>query len=124
MIPTSVFVIESHGLCVAHLGLLGHVLEPRTLAMIGRIDVLLTPIDRRVTQSFAEIIQNIKVINPKVVVPMHYNAEATVESFLSAAKAYFPVRRPATGTYLARKSSLPENTEIHFLVPPEFGYGF
>jgi L-ascorbate metabolism protein UlaG (beta-lactamase superfamily) len=121
--PTSIFVIQSHGICIAHLGLIGHVIEPPMLARIGRIDKLLTPIDQRVTQSFEEIIHNIKAINPKIVVPMHYNSEDTVEGFLHAAKAFFPVRRPQTGTLIAEKSRLPGKTEIYFLLPPFFSRG-
>ncbi len=121
---TSVFVVESQGLCVAHLGLIGHVLEPRTLARIGRIDVMMTPIDLRVTQSFEEIIKNIQGINPKLVIPMHYNARAKVEGFLDEAKDFFPIRRPGTGTYVVRKSTLPKKTEILYLVPPFFSQGF
>ncbi len=121
--PTSIFVIESHGICIAHLGLLGHVIAPPLAARMGRIDILLTPIDQRVTQSFEEIIHNIRVVNPKIVVPMHYNSEATVAGFLSVAKKFFPVTRPATSTYLANKSTLPKKTEIHFLLPPFFSQG-
>jgi hypothetical protein len=121
--PTSIFVIESHGICIAHLGLIGQVIAPPLAARMGRIDVLMTPIDQRVTQSFEEIIHNIRVINPKVVVPMHYNSESTVEGFLSAANKFFPVRRPGTSLYLADKSTLPAKTEIHFLVPPFFSQG-
>jgi len=122
--PTAVFVVQSQGLCVVHLGLLGHVLEPGTVAKIGRIDILMVPIDQRVTLSLAETIHNIKVINPKIVVPMHYNSKYTVEEFLSAAKAHFPVRRPNSGTLIVQKSTLPQKTEIHFLLPPYFSQGF
>jgi hypothetical protein len=122
--PTAIFVVQSQGLCVAHLGLLGHVLEPRTVANIGRIDVLMVPIDQRVTLSFAETIHNIKVINPKVVVPMHYNSKYTVEEFLNSAKAHFPVRQPNSSILIAQKSTLPQKTEIHFLLPPYFSQGF
>ena len=121
--PTSIFVIQSHGICIAHLGLIGHVIEPPMLTRIGRIDILMTPIDQRVTQSFEEIIHNIKAINPKIVVPMHYNSEDTVEGFLHAAKRFFPVRRLQTGTLLAEKSKLPKSTEIYFLLPPFFSRG-
>ena len=93
------------------------------LARIGRIDILLTPIDQRVTQSVEEIIHNIKAINPKIVVPLHYNSEDTVEGFLHAAKAFFPVRRPQTGTPIAEKSRLPGNTENYFLLSPFFSRG-
>jgi len=122
--PTAIYVIQSQGLCIAHLGLMGHVLDRKILAEIGRIDVLMVPIDQRVTLSFEEIVHNIKVINPKVVIPMHYNSEYTVEEFLSSAKAFFPVRRPNRSTFVAQKSTLPQKTEIHFLLPPYFSQGF
>lgn len=122
--PSSVFIIQSNGLCVAHMGLTGEVLDPTVVKRLGRIDVLMVPIDQRVTSSFEEIVANIKRINPRVVVPMHYNAEYTVEQFLGEIGKVFPVRRPGNGTYVVERRTLPQKTEVLFMKPPGFSSGF
>ncbi|MDA0239797.1 MAG: MBL fold metallo-hydrolase [Proteobacteria bacterium] len=122
--PSSVFVIQSNGLCIAHMGLTAEVLDPTMVKRLGRIDVLMVPIDRRVTSSFEEIVANIKRINPRIVVPMHYNAEFTVEQFLSEIAKVFPVRRPGKSIYVFERSRLPEKTEVLFMTPPAFSSGF
>ncbi len=72
-------------------------------------------------RSISETVVNIKAINPKIVVPMHYNAELTLEHFLAAVKNVFPVIRPGIGTLVASRATLPAKAEVHFLVPPTFG---
>ncbi|MDE0539313.1 MAG: MBL fold metallo-hydrolase, partial [Rhodospirillales bacterium] len=122
--PSSVFVVESNGLCVAHLGLLGHVLDREFAARIGRIDVLMTPIDRRVTQSMEEIVRNIRILDPRLVIPMHYNAEITVEDFLQKVSAFYTVRRTGGTSFIAEKHKMPAKTEVLYLKPPVFTPGF
>lgn len=122
--PSSVFVVESNGLCVAHLGLLGHVLDREFAARIGRIHVLMTPIDRRVTQSMEEIVRNIRILDPKLVIPMHYNSEITVEDFLQKVSPFFPVRRTNGTSFIAEKHKMPAKTEVLYLKPPVFSSGF
>ena len=41
----SIFVFESGGVCIAHLGHLHHTLTPAHLVEMGRIDVVLVPVD-------------------------------------------------------------------------------
>jgi L-ascorbate metabolism protein UlaG (beta-lactamase superfamily) len=119
--PGSIFMIQSSGLCIAHLGLVAHTLHPETVKNIGKVDVLMTPIDRVVTQSLEEIFHNIRAIDPKVVVPMHYDSEDVVEDFLAHAKQLMPVRRPGAGGFTVDTATLPKSTEVYYLVPPRFG---
>ncbi len=83
---TSTFIIQSGGLCVAHMG---HLLDKEQFYRIGRIDMLLVPVDGRVTLSFEELARNIKSINPRVVVPMHFNVFSTLDEFLVQAGRQF-----------------------------------
>ena len=41
----SIFVFQTADLCIAHLGHLHHTLTPEHLKQIGRIDVVLVPVD-------------------------------------------------------------------------------
>ena len=118
---TSTFVIQSHGVCIAHMGLLAHVLDEETLTKIGRIDVVLVPIDGRVTQSFEEIVHNLKKINPRVVVPMHYFSDYTVAEFLQRSREFFPVKRLTSASFIVDKKNLPTKTEVHLMLPTQYG---
>jgi len=120
---SSVFVVQSHGLCVAHMGHLRHLLNQKQFSKIGRIDVLLIPIDRRVTQSYEELVHNIKGINPRLIVPMHFNAMFTAEEFLQDIAKVYPVKRTKSHTLTISRKSLPMKTEVLFITPQDTGGG-
>jgi L-ascorbate metabolism protein UlaG (beta-lactamase superfamily) len=119
---SSMFIIQSGGICVGHMGHLRHILDQKAFAKIGRIDVLLVPIDGRVTQSIDELIHNIKGIRPRMIVPMHFNAMFTAEQFLAQIKGTFPVKRTVKNSIVLSRATLPRNTEI-LLMSPKIGYG-
>ncbi|MFP6710728.1 MAG: MBL fold metallo-hydrolase [Rhodospirillales bacterium] len=109
---SSMFIVQSGGVCVGHMGHLRHILDPKAFAKIGRIDVLLVPIDGRVTQSIGELIHNIKGIRPRMVVPMHFNAIFTAEEFLAQIKGVFPVKRTTKSSIILSRATLPRDTEV------------
>ncbi|MEW6242851.1 MAG: MBL fold metallo-hydrolase [Bacillota bacterium] len=71
-----VFVIESEGIRVVHLGDLGHVPDGRQRTQIGRVDVLLIPVGGRFTIDAQQAASVVAMLSPKVVIPMHYKTEA------------------------------------------------
>jgi len=116
---SSMFIIQSAGLCISHMGHLRHMLDDKQLARIGRIDVLLIPVDSRVTQSYEELLHNIKGISPRLVIPMHFNALFTAEEFLKFASGTYPVKRTSASTIKVSRDTLPRKTEILFVMPKE-----
>jgi L-ascorbate metabolism protein UlaG (beta-lactamase superfamily) len=71
----SVYVLQIDGLRICHLGDLGHDLTSKHFEEIGQVDVLLTPVGGGPTVG-PELASSIaERLNPRVVVPMHYNAE-------------------------------------------------
>ncbi len=120
---SSMFIIQSGGLCVAHMGHLAHLLDKEQFYRIGRIDVLLVPVDGRVTLSYEELARNIKGINPRVVVPMHFNVFATLDEFLIQAERQLKIKRIKGDTVEISKAKLPEKTEIWLMAPGVGGPG-
>ncbi len=110
----SIFVVESAGLCAAHLGNLNHVLETETLKKLGRIDVLFVPIDSRWTLNHATAIQVIRQVGPGLVIPMHYDFMFP-EEFASLARKSFRVKVLDRGVLLVSRKTLPRATEILFM---------
>ncbi|MBI2996926.1 MAG: MBL fold metallo-hydrolase [Deltaproteobacteria bacterium] len=106
----AIFVFRVDGLCIAHLGDLGHLLTPAQLKMMGKIDVLLVPIAGgyfTVTASEArEVTQQVK---PRIAIPQHYWWDSALEEYLRAQ----PRVRKINGRAVSlTKAGLPEPTEI------------
>ncbi len=79
----SVFVFESAGLCVAHLGHLHHLLLPADLDALGRIDVLMIMVDGGYSLGHRDAVTLVEQIHPRLVLPMHYFSEINLNRFLS-----------------------------------------
>lgn len=70
-----VYIFDVDGIRVCHLGDLGHVLSPAQVEMIGRVDVLLIPVGGIFTVDSEKAETIVKLLNPKIVIPMHYKTE-------------------------------------------------
>ena len=68
----SIFIYAIGDLCIAHLGHLHHRLTKEHLEELGRIDVLMVPIDGSYTMGMPLMVDVIRQIQPKIVLPMHY----------------------------------------------------
>jgi hypothetical protein len=67
----SIFVFEVAGLCIGHLGHLHHKLDDSHFAAIGRLDIVMVPIDGTYTMSLDGISDITKRLRASVVLPMH-----------------------------------------------------
>ncbi|SEF38778.1 L-ascorbate metabolism protein UlaG, beta-lactamase superfamily [Caloramator fervidus] len=83
-----VYVFDVDGIRVCHLGDLGHILTPAQVEMIGRVDVLLVPVGGTYTIDAEGAHAVVKLLNPKIVIPMHFKTDVlkfnldSVEKFL------------------------------------------
>jgi len=69
----TIYVIETEGLRVCHLGDLGQSeLTSEQLEAIGAIDILMVPVGGVYTISAKEAVKIISQIEPKITIPMHY----------------------------------------------------
>jgi L-ascorbate metabolism protein UlaG (beta-lactamase superfamily) len=73
MIPdgNSIFIFEVGGLCIGHLGHLHHKLDDSHFAAIGRLDIVMVPIDGTYTMSLDGISEITRRLRASVVLPMH-----------------------------------------------------
>ena len=79
----SMFVFETAELCIAHLGHLHHTLEPSHLKKLGRIDVVLVPVDGGYTLDTEGMMEVLKTIGAPLILPMHYFNPTTLDRFLA-----------------------------------------
>src|ERR1700749_2789454 len=67
----SIFIFEVAGLCIGHLGHLHHKLDDTHFAAIGRLDILMVPIDGTYTMSLDGISDITRRLRALIVLPMH-----------------------------------------------------
>ncbi len=67
----SIFIFEVAGLCIGHLGHLHVPLDDSHLAAIGRLDIVMVPIDGTYTMSLDGISDITRRLRASVVLPMH-----------------------------------------------------
>jgi L-ascorbate metabolism protein UlaG (beta-lactamase superfamily) len=107
-------------LSVCHLGDLGHTLTAEQIEALQDADVLLIPVGGRCTIDAVEAAEVVSQLQPKLVIPMHYGTPNvpldSAERFCRelAATDVTPVPR-----LTVTRSSLPEETQVALLAPPE-----
>lgn len=67
----SIFIFEVAGLCIGHLGHLHHALAPEHYGAIGRLDVVMVPIDGGMTLSLGDVSEITTRLQSSIVLPMH-----------------------------------------------------
>jgi L-ascorbate metabolism protein UlaG (beta-lactamase superfamily) len=112
----SIFIFEMGSLCVAHLGHLHHTLTQQQLNEIGKIDVVLVPVDGGATLDIDGMIDVLQALKAKVMIPMHYFSTYTLQRFLERAKDKFPAEFNDTPSVVISKTTLPATPK--FLVLP------
>ena len=70
----SIFIFEVADLCIGHLGHLHHRLEDAHYGAIGRLDVVMIPIDGGMTQSLDRVTEITTRLQSSIVLPMHRHA--------------------------------------------------
>lgn len=101
----SIFIFRAADLCIAHLGHLHHTLTEQDLGALGRIDVVLAPVDGSYTLDIEGMIEVLKALESPVVIPMHYFNQSTLERFINrlAGSQYAIERREDPHLVLSRE---------------------
>jgi L-ascorbate metabolism protein UlaG (beta-lactamase superfamily) len=72
----TIFTFEIDELTVCHLGDLGHPLSTGQVEDMETIDILLVPVGGVSTIDGAQAAELVRLIEPKIVIPMHYKTDA------------------------------------------------
>ena len=70
----TIYKIEFEKFSVVHLGDLGHKLSEKVVSSLGEVDVLMVPVGGVYTIGPTEAVEVFRMIEPKITIPMHYNA--------------------------------------------------
>jgi len=77
----SIFIFEVADLCIGHLGHLHHPLEDRHFAQIGRLDIVMVPVDGGLTLSHTAMTGIAQRLQSSILLPMHRRG-APLSSFI------------------------------------------
>ena len=113
----SIFVFEVAGLCIGHLGHLHHEPDPAQYAALGRLDVVMAPVDGSVTLELPAMIEVLKRLRASVVIPMHWFSERSLNRFLTGIGSDFAIERPGSGSLELSLRSLPSRPTVVVLEP-------
>jgi L-ascorbate metabolism protein UlaG (beta-lactamase superfamily) len=110
----SIFIFEAAGLCIGHLGHLHVPLDDSHLAAIGRIDILMVPIDGTYTMSLDGISDIVRRLRASVVLPMHRFA-TPLEEFMRRIGQQFAIDVRTERTLKISRDLLPGTPTVIIL---------
>ena len=113
----SIFIFEAAGLCIGHLGHLHHEPTPEQYAMIGRLDVVMVPVDGGLTLDHPTLIRALQRFRSSIVLPMHWFGEGTLQQFLDGMSGSFRISRAGTSELEVSLRSLPSEPTVIVLEP-------
>jgi L-ascorbate metabolism protein UlaG (beta-lactamase superfamily) len=110
----SIFIFEVAGLCIGHLGHLHHQLDDTHFAAIGRLDIVMVPIDGTYTMSLGGISDITRRLRASVVLPMHRFA-TPLEEFMERIGKEFEIDRRGERTMRISRETLPTTPTVIIL---------
>jgi L-ascorbate metabolism protein UlaG (beta-lactamase superfamily) len=108
----SIFIFEIANMCIAHLGHLHHTLTQQQLNDIGRVDVVMAPVDGNYTLDLDGMLEVLTALKAQIIIPMHFFGWYTLDRFLERAKEQWPVERADVPSVVVSKTTLPKSPKI------------
>lgn len=111
----SIFIFEVAGLCIGHLGHLHHELSEEHLAKIGRLDVVMVPVDGGLTLSHLSVRELLNRLRSSVVLPMHVRSGNALPRFLTHLGAEFEVELIKENRLVLSLNNLPARPTVKLM---------
>lgn len=108
----SIFIFETAGLCIAHLGHLQHLLEPADLDALGHIDIVMIAVDGGYTIGQADARAVVEQIHPRIVLPMHYFTADNLARFLDMMRETYAIDVRHDPTIEVSRVALPDRPTV------------
>lgn len=114
----SIFIFEVAGLCIGHVGHLHHPLTEDHFAQIGRLDIVMVPVDGGLTLTHTRMGELTERLRSSIVLPMHLRGNS-INSFIAMMGADFAVDFLDTDSITVSVRTLPKRPTI--MIPPGLG---
>ncbi|TFL17680.1 MBL fold metallo-hydrolase [Jannaschia formosa] len=113
----AIFVFEVGGLCIGHLGHLHHEPSAEQYAALGRLDVVMAPVDGGLTLDIDTMIRVLTRLRSSIVIPMHWFGESALQRFLAGMEGDFLIERRDDNHLEVSLRTLPSRPTIVVLRP-------
>lgn len=113
----SIFIFEVEGLCIGHLGHLHHEPNDDQYAAIGRLDIVMVPVDGGMTLDTASMVRVVERLKSSIVLPMHWFSGASLQWFLEGVKDEFDIDIRAESEITVSLRDLPRRRTVIVLQP-------
>ena len=110
----SIFIFEVAGLCIGHLGHLHFELTDQQYAEIGRLDVVMVPVDGGLTMGADSMSRVVKRLRSSLILPMH-RWGPPVDQFLALFGPDFDIAYAPTPSVTVSVKTLPRKPLIYVL---------
>jgi L-ascorbate metabolism protein UlaG (beta-lactamase superfamily) len=108
----SIFIFETANLCIAHLGHLHHTLTQQQLNEIGRLDVVMVPVDGTYTLDTEGMMEVLTALKAPLMIPMHFFGGYTLDRFIERARKLWDIESAEIPSIVVSKASLPANPKV------------
>jgi L-ascorbate metabolism protein UlaG (beta-lactamase superfamily) len=119
--PTAVYVFRVDDVSFCHLGDLGEIPDAKLQKAIGPVDVLMIPVGGVYTIDHDGADEVLKLLNPKIALPMHYKTESvglSLDPVSKFTRGKTNVRLEKSNRITIDRNSLPQETQVVVLAPP------
>lgn len=117
-VQNTLYVFDYDGLTVAHLGDLRQVPSQTEIEALGTVNVALVPVGGGGALNAAKAAEVISVLEPNIVVPMHYSTadvKVTLESLAKFLKEMGLGKQESQPSLKVTRSGLPDETHVAVL---------
>ncbi len=118
----SIFVFEVEGLCIGHLGHLHHVPSEAQFAALGRLDVVMAPVDGGLTLTLPEMIETLQRLRSSIIIPMHWFSGLSLSAFLDGMQEDFRIDVRSERDIKVSLRTLPPEPTVVVLRPRFLGF--
>jgi L-ascorbate metabolism protein UlaG (beta-lactamase superfamily) len=108
----SIFIFEIANLCIAHLGHLHHTLTQQQLNEIGRVDIVLVPVDGSYTLDLDGMVEVLHALKAPLMIPMHFFSAYTLDRFLQRVRQDWDVELAQIPSVVVSKTDLPPKPKL------------
>ena len=108
----SIFIFEIANLCIAHLGHLHHTLTQQQLNEIGRVDIVLVPVDGSYTLDLDGMVEVLHALKAPLMIPMHFFSAYTLDRFLQRVRQDWDVELEQVPSLVVSKTTLPAKPKV------------
>lgn len=113
------YVFELEDLRLCHLGDLGHLPSEEQVEELSGIDILLIPVGGGSTIDAGVAMQTVNLLEPALVIPMHYRTEASTDPGLAPVDRFLKEMGASDAERTPRltitRSGLPSETQVVYL---------